>query len=96
MTDRVCISSGAKVNAHISAEQLVDCCSSCGYGCDGGYPEAAWEYFKHTGIVTGGNYNSNEGCQPYSIASCDHHVWLTLILFCYFKYLTYFSYFFPI
>jgi len=73
MTDRVCIASMGKNMAHISAEDLVDCCSSCGYGCNGGYPEAAWEYWRHTGIVTGGNYNSMQGCQPYSIATCDHH-----------------------
>jgi cathepsin B len=74
MTDRICIHSKGAQNFHISAEDLVDCCSSCGYGCDGGYPEAAWEYWKKTGLVTGGNYNSNQGCLPYSIASCDHHV----------------------
>lgn len=74
MTDRICISSQGKNNFHISAEDLVDCCSSCGFGCDGGYPESAWEYFMRTGLVTGGNWNSGEGCQPYSIQSCDHHV----------------------
>lgn len=74
MTDRICIASQAQKMSHISAEDLVDCCSSCGFGCNGGFPESAWEYFRHTGIVTGGNYNSNQGCQPYSIAACDHHV----------------------
>lgn len=74
MSDRICIASQGQSNFHISAENLVSCCSSCGFGCDGGYPEAAWEYFVHTGLVTGGNYNSHQGCQPYSIASCDHHV----------------------
>jgi len=74
MSDRICIGSAGKSNAHISAEDLVDCCSSCGFGCDGGFPESAWEYWQHTGIVTGGNYNSKQGCQPYSIASCEHHV----------------------
>jgi cathepsin B len=74
MTDRICIQSQGKVNAHISAEDLVSCCSSCGFGCDGGFPDAAWEYFASTGLVTGGNYNSNEGCRPYSIAACEHHV----------------------
>ena len=73
MTDRICIQSQGKANFHISAEDLVTCCSSCGYGCDGGFPESAWEYFAHTGLVTGGNYNSNQGCRPYSIASCEHH-----------------------
>lgn len=74
MSDRICIASSGKNNYHISAEDLVDCCSSCGDGCNGGYPEAAWEYFEQTGLVTGGNFNSKEGCLPYTIASCDHHV----------------------
>jgi hypothetical protein len=26
-----------------------------------------------SGLVTGGNYNSGEGCQPYSIEACEHH-----------------------
>jgi cathepsin B len=29
---------------------------------------------KGTGLVSGGNYNSKEGCQPYSVEDCDHHV----------------------
>ena len=64
MTDRICIASKGANMFHISAEDLVSCCSACGYGCQGGYPESAWEYYVHTGLVTGGNYNSNEGCQP--------------------------------
>jgi cathepsin B len=78
MSDRICIVSSGATNAHISAEDLVDCCESCGFGCDGGFPQAAWSYFKSTGLVTGGNYNSKEGCEPYTIASCDHHVNKTL------------------
>ena len=35
---------------------------------------AAWEFWKSNGIVTGGQYNSTEGCQPYEIPACDHHV----------------------
>ena len=42
--------------------------------CNGGYPMAAWKYFDSDGVVTGGQYNTNEGCQPYSIAACDHQV----------------------
>jgi len=74
MTDRICIASKGEQNFHISAEDLVDCCSECGFGCEGGYPQVAWEYFKSSGLVTGGNYNSKDGCEPYTIASCDHHV----------------------
>jgi len=74
MTDRICIASQGKSNFHISAEDLVDCCKTCGFGCNGGFPEAAWEHYVKTGLVTGGNYNTNEGCEPYTIAACDHHV----------------------
>ena len=48
------------------------CCKTCGFGCNGGFPQAAWSFFKGTGLVTGGNYDSNEGCRPYTIEACDH------------------------
>ena len=31
------------------------------------------DYFKSEGIVTGGEYDSGEGCQPYLIPKCEHH-----------------------
>jgi cathepsin B len=74
MTDRICIASDAAKNFHISADDLTACCSECGFGCDGGFPQAAWSYFKTTGLVTGGNYNTKQGCEPYTIKACDHHV----------------------
>lgn len=42
--------------------------------CGGGYPPEAWSYWVHTGLVTGGQFNTSQGCQPYQIPSCDHHV----------------------
>lgn len=74
MTDRICIASNGEKKPHLSAEDLATCCSSCGFGCGGGYPGAAWQYWENTGIVTGGPYHSGQGCQPYQIPSCDHHV----------------------
>eukprot|EP00053_Salpingoeca_punica_P016713 m.158796 g.158796 ORF g.158796 m.158796 type:complete len:367 (-) comp17028_c4_seq3:284-1384(-) len=75
MTDRICIHTNGSQQTHISAQDLVTCCGmSCGSGCDGGYPAGAWHWWKQTGIVTGGNYNSHQGCQPYSLPICDHHV----------------------
>lgn len=74
MTDRICIASNGEQKPHLSAEDLATCCTSCGFGCNGGYPEAAWYYWEKTGIVTGGHYGSHLGCQPYKIPSCDHHV----------------------
>ncbi|CAL1543735.1 unnamed protein product [Lymnaea stagnalis] len=74
MTDRICIHSNGKVNFRFSAEDLLTCCDECGDGCNGGYPASAWEYYRQTGIVSGGPYNSSQGCQPYLIPACDHHV----------------------
>lgn len=75
MSDRICIASDGKVNAHISAEDLLSCCGdSCGDGCDGGMPVEAWRFFQSTGLVTGGLFGSHQGCRPYSIEPCEHHV----------------------
>merc|ERR1712188_219463 len=74
MTDRICIASKGASKPHISAEDLLSCCHMCGMGCNGGYPEAAWSYYKNEGIVTGGQYGTKEGCQPYALPHCDHHV----------------------
>lgn len=73
MSDRICIKSDAKTVVYISAEDLATCCRTCGNGCEGGYLEAAWEYWVHTGLVTGGQYGSKQGCQPYVIPHCSHH-----------------------
>ncbi|PFX22888.1 cathepsin B-like [Stylophora pistillata] len=74
MTDRICIMSNGKLTPHISAEDLLSCCGSCGMGCNGGFPESAWRYWVESGLVTGGQYNSHKGCQPYLVKACDHHV----------------------
>ncbi|KAG8301348.1 hypothetical protein J6590_055116 [Homalodisca vitripennis] len=73
-TDRCCIATKTAFNGHLSAEELLCCCSSCGLGCDGGYDDEAWTYFSTNGIVTGGDYHSHEGCQPYTLPTCEHHV----------------------
>lgn len=31
------------------------------------------DYWVSHGLVTGGQYGSKEGCQPYLIAKCSHH-----------------------
>ncbi|KAM7346432.1 cathepsin B isoform 1-T1 [Cochliomyia hominivorax] len=74
MSDRVCIHSNAKTHFHFSADDLVSCCHTCGFGCNGGFPGAAWAYWTRKGIVSGGPYGSNQGCRPYEIAPCEHHV----------------------
>nr|WBW70097.1 venom protein [Lampona murina] len=73
MSDRHCIHSKGKVKVELSPDDLVACCNTCGDGCDGGFPLAAWAYWVEEGIVTGGLYNSHFGCKPYEIPSCEHH-----------------------
>ncbi|XKL62022.1 hypothetical protein PGB90_001855 [Kerria lacca] len=73
MSDRVCIHSKGEQNFRFSAENLVSCCRICGFGCNGGFPGAAWSYWVRDGIVSGGSYGSNQGCQPYEIEPCEHH-----------------------
>jgi cathepsin B len=74
MSDRICIKSGQTDQRRVSSQNLLTCCSACGFGCNGGYPASAWRYWKSTGLVTGGLYGDNKTCQPYFLPMCDHHV----------------------
>jgi cathepsin B len=81
ITDRLCIATGGKVKFQFSAEDVLSCCTDCGDGCDGGYPYSTWTYWINSGIVSGGDYQSQQvspfrngtknietslqGCQPY-------------------------------
>ncbi|KAJ3653171.1 hypothetical protein Zmor_012435 [Zophobas morio] len=53
------------IKFEFSAEDLMSCCSFCGRGCGQGYMYSAWIYWMAYGLVSGGDYNSNEGCKPY-------------------------------
>ncbi|CAH0387792.1 unnamed protein product [Bemisia tabaci] len=70
MSDRICIASKGAKKPKVSAESIISCCNKCGRGCGGGYVDKVWLHFKREGDITGGEYNSYEGCQPYSIAPC--------------------------
>jgi len=77
MSDRICIHSPSNdepLQVHVSPENLLSCCFSCGFGCNGGFPGAAWSYWHRKGLVTGGLYGSQDGCQPYILKPCEHHV----------------------
>jgi cathepsin B len=65
MSDRSCIF--LNKNMSLSAADMAFCCSGCGFGCGGGFPSAAWQYYTSTGVV-------EEGCWPYPFPSCDHHI----------------------
>ncbi|KAI5733648.1 cathepsin B-like precursor [Diaphorina citri] len=73
ISDRLCIASNGYFTGQISAQHIVACTPNC-WGCNGGWPQLAWRFWGHNGVVTGGDYNSQEGCQPYTLAPCEHHV----------------------
>ena len=72
-TDRLCIASKGKHQERLSDEDLLTCCASCGFGCNGGFSEAAWQYIKNTGLSTGGENGSTEWCKAYTFPKCEHH-----------------------
>lgn len=74
MSDRICIHSGQTDQTRVSAEDLNECCSDCGYGCGGGFPGAAFDFWQETGVVTGGLYKDTKYCKNYPFAPCAHHV----------------------
>jgi cathepsin B len=65
MSDRVCIKSKGQLQTRISSENILACCSTCGHGCNGGYPLAAWQFWERNGVPTGGLYKDTKTCQPY-------------------------------
>ncbi|PIO71039.1 papain family cysteine protease [Teladorsagia circumcincta] len=73
MSDRVCITSKGAKQVLISDQDIVSCCTWCGYGCQGGWSLRAWYYFAEQGVVTGGNYNTKGSCRPYEIHPCGFH-----------------------
>jgi tripeptidyl-peptidase I len=67
---------GKGPDEQLSRQDMAECCSgvACGYSksCTAGTPRAALGWIAHDdGIVTGGMYNSSEGCKPYSLAPCS-------------------------
>jgi len=54
------VATNGDFNQLLSAEEITFCCHTCGDGCSGGYPIRAWKRFKKHGLVTGGNYKSEE------------------------------------
>ncbi|KAJ3645119.1 hypothetical protein Zmor_022806 [Zophobas morio] len=75
ITDRTCIASNGAIKFKASPEELISCCEDCASsGCSGGYMDRAWNYWVENGLVSGGDYNSNEGCQPYQAEAYQNGV----------------------
>ena len=72
-TDRLCIATKGANQDRLSAEDLLTCCDGCGFGCNGGFPAAAWSWFHQTGVTTGGEYGTTNWCNAYAFPKCEHH-----------------------
>ncbi|KAI6183190.1 Pept-C1 domain-containing protein [Aphelenchoides bicaudatus] len=69
-SDRLCIQTNGRTQVQLSAIDLTSCCHNCGKGCNEGYPQKAWEYFRREGLVTGGSQVNRAGCKPYPFPEC--------------------------
>ena len=76
--DRRCIATG-----DTTLMSVEDTTANCGFfkcfsmSCNSGQPGQAWQWFKNTCVVTGGDFTdigSGTTCGPYSLAPCAHHV----------------------
>lgn len=59
-SDRLCVATNGDFNQLLSAEEITFCCHNCGDGCSGGHPIRAWKRFNKHGLVTGGDYKSDQ------------------------------------
>ncbi|VEN36813.1 unnamed protein product [Callosobruchus maculatus] len=74
MSDRICIHSDQKNQARISAADILECCVLCKVvvgSCDGGVPFFPFIEWKFLGFVSGGEYNSTNGCMSYPFPRCS-------------------------
>jgi cathepsin B len=77
LTDRKCIASNGTFTTLLSGQDTTSCAPG-NDGCDGGYPASAWQWFVNRGVVSGGDYDATpvaaDGCWPYYLPPCAHHV----------------------
>jgi cathepsin B len=71
----LCIKGDLPGNVELSKLDAASCCSGslCGFSksCTAGTPFSAMLWMTINGVVTGGAFNSSEGCEPYSLAPCS-------------------------
>ncbi|KAK7605419.1 hypothetical protein V9T40_007277 [Parthenolecanium corni] len=69
LSDRFCLQSNGTFTTPLSHQKLVSC-TPYNQGCQGGYLYDVFRYLQQNGTVTGGEYESDEGCQMYEIRPC--------------------------
>jgi len=75
-SDRMCIATNAQIMLPLSTQDICFC--STDDGCNGGFPEVAWDYIRLHGAVTGGQYHGTGPfgpgmCADFSLPHCHHH-----------------------
>lgn len=82
MSDRVCIRSNGTHKPILSPQHLICSCKNCTIEndqkvpmsmCLGGDSGAAWKFWRDEGLVTGGDYGTNDSCLPYLAKPCLHN-----------------------
>ncbi|XP_065211661.1 cathepsin B-like cysteine proteinase [Planococcus citri] len=68
-SDRICIHSEGRYNFSLSGHYTMSC-DKRNYGCNGGYLDKVWKFYYETGCITGGEFQSDEGCQDYGLKHC--------------------------
>lgn len=77
LNDRICIATGGNFTTLLSVADTTACCNftKCGsMGCNGGQVGTPWNWFKSTGVVTGGDFGTTGTCFDYTMPQCAHHV----------------------
>jgi cathepsin B len=77
LNDRICISSGGTFTTLLSVSDTTGCCNfihCASMGCNGGQVGSPWDWFKNTGVVTGGDKGDTGMCYNYTMDRCAHHV----------------------
>lgn len=59
LEDRFCIQSKGKIKAKLSSGYVMSC-DTQNYGCYGGYLDYAHNFFVNNGVITGGDFESDE------------------------------------
>ena len=73
MSDRLCVASKQTDQRRISSEDILECCTLCGMGCNGGFLYPTWYNWKRYGFVTGSLYQNKDWCKAYKFPPCNHH-----------------------
>ena len=80
LNDRMCISTHDAETPFTTLLSVADTTACCGFlacqsmGCNGGQVGTPWAWFKNTGVVTGGGYDTTGTCFNYTMERCAHHV----------------------